>query len=111
MVRRSTSLLRHTLPAKSVPEPDSAVVYLVTHYRLRKFTMETLPLYTEAHNLLTRSVSTQAPLEIKSMEISTVMTKRGETTEEELEIIEMRYQQALALSNLEWLFAEGMLNC
>ena len=73
--------------------------------------METLPLYKEAHDLPIRSVSTQAHLEIKSMEISTVMTKRRETTEEELEIIEMRYQQALALSNLECIFAEGLLNC
>lgn len=73
--------------------------------------METLASFNEAHALPARPVSTPARLEIKSMEISTVMTKRGETTEEELEIIEMRYQQALALSNLEWLFAEGMLNC
>jgi len=45
------------------------------------------------------------------MEISTVMTKCRETTDEELEFIEMRYQQALALVNLEALFAEGLLNC
>jgi hypothetical protein len=45
------------------------------------------------------------------MDISTVMTKRHEATDEELELIEMRYQQALALMNLEDLFAEGQLNC
>jgi hypothetical protein len=44
------------------------------------------------------------------MEISTVMTKRRESTDEELELIERRYQQALALLNLECLFAEGLLN-
>ena len=71
--------------------------------------METHPLYTKAHALPGRSVSTQSRLEIKSMEISTVMTKRRETTEEELELIEMRYQQALALMNLEDLFADGQL--
>jgi hypothetical protein len=52
----------------------------------------------------------QARLEIHSMEISTVMERR-EVTDEELELIEMRYQQALAIQNLEALFAEGLLNC
>ena len=73
--------------------------------------METLPSYKEALVSSARSVSTQVRLEIKSMEISTVMTKCRETTDEELEFIEMRYQQALALVNLESLFAEGLLNC
>jgi hypothetical protein len=45
------------------------------------------------------------------MDISTQLTKRRETTDEELELIEMRYQQALALMNLEGLFADGELNC
>jgi outer membrane protein TolC len=53
----------------------------------------------------------QARLKIHSMEISTVMTERREVTDEELELIEMRYQQALALLNLEPLFAEGLFNC
>jgi hypothetical protein len=73
--------------------------------------METLPLHTEASALPARSQSTQARLEIKSMDISTLLTKRRETTDEELELIEMRYQQALALMNLEGLFADGQLNC
>ena len=73
--------------------------------------METLPLHTEASALPARSQSTQARLEIKSMDISTLLTKRRETTDEELELIEMRYQQALALLNLECLFADGQLNC
>ena len=45
------------------------------------------------------------------MEISTVTTERREVTDEELELIEMRYQRALAIQNLEALFAEGLLNC
>jgi hypothetical protein len=73
--------------------------------------MAMLPLYKEAPALPVRSVSMQARLEIKSMDISTVMTKRRETTDEELQLIEMRCQQALALLNLEDLFAEGQLNC
>jgi hypothetical protein len=45
------------------------------------------------------------------MEISTVTTERREVTDEELELIEMRYQRALAIQNLEALFAEGLFNC
>jgi hypothetical protein len=45
------------------------------------------------------------------MGISTVTKNRRETTAEELELIEMRYRQALALISLEDLFAEGQLDC
>ena len=45
------------------------------------------------------------------MEIFTAMTKRRETSDDELELIEMRYRQALALENLLDLFAEGQLDC
>ena len=68
--------------------------------------METLPSYDEARAFPPRSV-TQARLEIKALE----MTKRREASAEEWELIEMRYQQALALIHLEELFAEGQLNC
>ncbi len=73
--------------------------------------MEALPPHQEPHALPTRSVPTPARLEIKFMEISTVITERREVTDEELELIEMRYQQALAIQNLQALFAEGLLNC
>ena len=73
--------------------------------------MDTRPLYTKARALPARCVSTPARPEIKALEISTVMTERREVTDEELELIEMRYQQALALLNLEPLFAEGLFNC
>jgi hypothetical protein len=73
--------------------------------------METLPPYQQAHALPTRSVPTEARLQIHSMEISTVMTERRAVTDQALEFIEMRYQQALAIQNLEALFAEGLLNC
>jgi predicted RNA-binding protein with PIN domain len=72
--------------------------------------MEERPLYKEAHAFTARYLSTQARLEVKSMEITTVMTRRRETSDEELELIEMRCQQALALMSLEDLFAEGLLN-
>ena len=39
-----------------------------------------------------------------------VLTERCGITDEEFELIEMRYQQALALLNLEDLFAEGQLD-
>ena len=66
--------------------------------------METLPLSQEAR---ASSASTQARLEIKSVEISAVMTTRRDDTEEELELIEMRYRHALTLTKLEDVFAEG----
>jgi hypothetical protein len=73
--------------------------------------METLPSFNEAHALTARPVSTLARLTIHSIEISTVMSERLEVTDEELELIEWRYRQALALLNLESLFAEGLLDC
>jgi len=38
-------------------------------------------------------------------------TTRREVSAEEFELIEMRYQQALAVLLLEELFADGQLNC
>jgi hypothetical protein len=73
--------------------------------------MDTRRTYIERRASRAPSTSTQARLEIISMEISTVMTQRRETTDEELELIEMRYRQALALKNVEELCAEGPLDC
>jgi len=39
------------------------------------------------------------------------LTEIHDVTDEELELIDMRYQRALALMNLETLFAEGQLDC
>jgi hypothetical protein len=71
--------------------------------------METLPPY-QAALTSAPSVSAQARLEIRTMKIYT-MPKHGGTTDDELELIEMRYQQALALKNLVDLFAEGQFDC
>jgi hypothetical protein len=75
--------------------------------------METLPSYTEAGTLSAWSVSMQGNRELQPREISSLLTstKRRGCTDEEVELIEMRYQQALALMNLEDLFAEGQLDC
>jgi len=75
--------------------------------------METLPLYTEARALPAWSVSAQGRRELQPQEIATLLTltKRRGVSDEEIELIEMRYQQALALKNLEELFAEGQLDC
>jgi hypothetical protein len=50
---------------------------------------------------------------LQPQKISTLLTlrERRGVTDEEFELIEMRYQQALALMNLEDLFAEGQLDC
>jgi hypothetical protein len=73
--------------------------------------MEILPPYQAAAPSAAPSVSTQPRLEIRTVEIFTAMTKRRETSDDELELIEMRYRQALALENLLDLFAEGQLDC
>ena len=39
-----------------------------------------------------------------------MMTVHRGLSDEEIELIEMRYQQALALVTLEFLFAEGLLD-
>jgi hypothetical protein len=72
--------------------------------------MEMHPLPPEVRTSSTRSVTAQGRLEITSMEISTMPKKRREPTDEELELIDMRYEQALASLNLEILFAEGLFN-
>jgi hypothetical protein len=69
--------------------------------------METQPTHHEARTSSARSAATQGRLEIKAME----KTKRREISAEEFELIEMRYQQALAVLQLEELFTEGELNC
>ncbi len=61
--------------------------------------METLPLCTSARTL-------PSP----ALEIPARLTIRHEATEDELDLIEIRYQHALALLNLEDLFAEGQLD-
>jgi hypothetical protein len=73
--------------------------------------METPSPYNETRSLPARSQSTQVRLEIRSIEIAAVLTKRPEIADEELELIEMRYQRALAITDLEDLFAQGVLNC
>jgi hypothetical protein len=42
---------------------------------------------------------------------SLTLTEIRETIDDELQFIEIRYQQFVALMNLEPLFAEGQLDC
>jgi hypothetical protein len=69
--------------------------------------MEMQPHHHEARTSAARSAAARRRLEIKAME----KTRRREISAEEFELIEMRYQQALAVLQLEELFAEGQLNC
>ena len=68
----------------------------------------------DAHQILYGStpiiVAAKAHLELRPQQIFDLLAKRRDTTDEELELIEMRYQQALALMNLQALFAEGYLD-
>jgi hypothetical protein len=45
------------------------------------------------------------------MEITIPRTRRREPTDEEFELIDLRYERAQALLKLESLFAEGLFNC
>jgi hypothetical protein len=73
--------------------------------------MEMLPSYAEAHAIYARSLSVQERLELQPQEISSLLTLRLQSSGEEVELIEMRYRQFLALMELEALFAEGQLGC
>ncbi|MGD0491214.1 MAG: hypothetical protein ABSC32_06680 [Steroidobacteraceae bacterium] len=72
--------------------------------------METLPGCLETHPHARRE-SAQDHRAIQPRDISAllVFTESSECDDEGLEIIEMRYQQALALMSLQDLFAEGQL--
>lgn len=74
--------------------------------------METRPVCTEAQPMPAKSESARKRRKLQPREISTLssLTEPRKFTDEELELLEMRYQQALALMNLENIFAEGMLD-
>jgi len=74
--------------------------------------METLSLHAEPRALPAWSVSSQERRQPQPQLISTSvkLTEIRDVTDEELELIDMRYQRALALMNLETLFAEGPLD-
>jgi hypothetical protein len=71
--------------------------------------METASPHNETRSLPARSQSMQVRLQIKSIEIAPVIG-RLEISDDELELIEIRYRRALAITNLEDLFAQGMLD-
>jgi hypothetical protein len=71
--------------------------------------METASRHHETRSSPARSQSMQVRLEIKSIEIAPV-TERLQISDDELELIEIRYRRALAIKNLEDLFAQGMLD-
>jgi hypothetical protein len=75
-----------------------------------KFSMEALPSSTDAGISPAGFVAAKAHLELRPQQIFDLLAQRRDTTDEELELIEMRYQQALALMNLQALFAEGYLD-
>jgi hypothetical protein len=75
-----------------------------------KLTMKALPSSTDSDIFPTGFVAPKAPLELQPRQIFDLLAERRETSDEELELIEMRYQQMLAIENLEDLFAEGQLD-
>jgi len=75
--------------------------------------METLPSDAEARSSPGWSIASQNRREVqpRAISVSLALTEPSEVTDIDLELIEMRYQQMLALMNLEELFAEGQLDC
>jgi hypothetical protein len=73
--------------------------------------VETPSPYDVTRSLAAHSESRHVRLEIKSMEIVPLLTKCREISDDELELIEMRYRRALAIASLEDLFAQGLLDC
>jgi hypothetical protein len=73
--------------------------------------MKALPSSTDSEAFPAAFVAPEACLELQPREIFNLLAERRETSDEELELIEMRYQQMLAIENLEDLFAEGQLDC
>jgi len=73
--------------------------------------MTTPQIYSEARALPAASALAHEHWEPQSREIPALLTARLELVNEEFEFIELRYQQALALVNMEYIFAEGLLGC
>jgi len=75
--------------------------------------MEALPSGTEGRPLPAWSISSHERRPFQPPENSTLLplTELLEVSDDDLELIEMRYRQMLALMNLEALFAEGQLDC
>lgn len=75
--------------------------------------METLPSDAEARSSPGWSMASQHRREVRSraISVSLTLTEPSEVADSDLELIEMRYLQFLALANLEDLFAEGQLDC
>jgi hypothetical protein len=73
--------------------------------------MKALPSSTDSDTLPAGFVAPKACLELQPRQIFDLLAERRETSDEELELIEMRYQQMLAIEDLEDLFAEGQLDC
>jgi hypothetical protein len=72
--------------------------------------MEALSSCIEARTLPVLSALVQSHREPQSRDISYLVTGCSGTIDEELELIEMRYQHMLALMDLEELFANGRLD-
>jgi hypothetical protein len=62
-----------------------------------KFSMKAFPSSKDSGNSLTGLAAAKARLELQPQQIFDLLAERRDPTDEELELIEMRYHQALAL--------------
>ena len=72
--------------------------------------MKALPSSSDSDALLAGCVAPEEHLELQPRQILNLLAELRETSDEELELIEMRYQQMRAIEGLEDLFAEGQLD-
>lgn len=75
--------------------------------------METLSSDPESQTPPAWTVAAQEQRERQPQVLSAslTLTEISEITDEDLQLIEMRYQRMLALMDLEFLFADGQLDC
>jgi hypothetical protein len=84
------------MPPYELSWPANSCWLYVKALRTEDITMQTLSLYTKAHALPAWSGSAQMRRKLQPQKISTLLTLRERRggTDEECELIEMRYQQA-----------------
>ena len=73
--------------------------------------MQSQPFHKDTRAIAGWLESAQATETLRPQGNGLLFTEYRRISDEELELIEMRYQQALALMSLEYLFVEGHLDC
>jgi hypothetical protein len=78
---------------------------------LRTLSMYTLPLGSDARTPPDRSCTEEKLRERKPQELEALLHQPRQLPDDELELIDIRYQQLLARMQLEELFSEAQMGC